>query len=141
MSTRSAQELLAVLQNTVCYSAGVCRARWQRLSPEGQPASEPFQEPPYVCDVEFDVVSEVSANVGVSVHQGAVQGGPTDANHHGNHTQQEQDQAGVSTHLICKREEDECDIHSFNLFSSSRASPSFSEDVEKRTQIKSCVTE
>lgn len=111
--TRSAQELLAVLQNTVRYSADVWSARRLRLSPEGQPASQPFQEPPYVCDVEVDVVSEVGANVGVSVHQGAVQGGPTDADHHGNHTQQEQDQAGVSTHLVCNREEDERGIYSF----------------------------
>lgn len=62
--------------------------------------SEPFEEPPNVHDIEVDVVSEVGANVGVSVHQGAVESGPAYADHHGDQTQQQQDQAGVSTYLI-----------------------------------------
>ncbi|KAA8583305.1 hypothetical protein FQN60_015851 [Etheostoma spectabile] len=70
------------------------------LSPEGQPVSEPFKEPPYAQDVEVDVVSEVGANVGVGAHQGAVEGGPAYADHHGNQTQQQQDQAGIPTYLI-----------------------------------------
>lgn len=64
--------------------------------------SKPFKEPAYVRDVEVDVVSEVGANVGVRVHQGAVEGGPAYADHHGNQTQQQQDQAGISTYLIYK---------------------------------------
>lgn len=66
--------------------------------------SKPFKEPPYVCDVEVNVVTEVSANVGVSVHQGAVQGGSTYADHHGNQTEQQQDQAGISTYVIYKKD-------------------------------------
>lgn len=61
---------------------------------------EPFKEPPHVHDVEVDVVSEVGANVGVTVRQRAVEGRPADADHHGNQTQQQQDQAGISTHLL-----------------------------------------
>lgn len=83
-------------------TALVWNAGERGLSPEGQPASEPFEEPPYVCDVEVDVVSEVGANVGVSVHQGAVEGSPAYADHHGNQTQQQQDQAGISTDLVYK---------------------------------------
>lgn len=49
---------------------------------------EPFKEPPHVHDIEVDVVSEVGANVGVSVHQGAVESGPAYADHHGDQTQQ-----------------------------------------------------
>lgn len=77
---------------------------YKGLSPEGQPASEPFEEPPHVHDVEVHVVSEVGANVGVSVHQRAVEGGPAYADHHGNQTQQQKDQAGISAYLICKKE-------------------------------------
>lgn len=62
--------------------------------------SEPFKEPPYVHHVEVDVVSEVGANVGVSVHQGAVESGPAYADHHSNQAQQQEDQAGISTYLI-----------------------------------------
>lgn len=62
--------------------------------------SEPFKEPPYVHDVEVDVLSEVGANGGVGVHQGAVESGPAYADHHSNQAQQQEDQAGVSTHLI-----------------------------------------
>lgn len=63
---------------------------------------QPVKEPPHVHDVEIDVVSEVGANVRISVHQGAVQSGPTYADHHGNQAQQQEDQAGISTHLIYK---------------------------------------
>lgn len=64
--------------------------------------SEAFKEPADVRDVEVDVVREVGANVGVSAHQGAVQGGPADTDHHGDQTEQQQDQARVSGHLIYK---------------------------------------
>lgn len=64
--------------------------------------SEAFKEPPYVCDVEVDVVREVGADVGVTAHQGAVEGGPAYADHHGDQTEQQQDQAGISTDLVCK---------------------------------------
>lgn len=66
--------------------------------------AEPNEEPPYVHDVEVDVVGEVGANVRVRTHQGAVQSGPTYADHHSNQAQQQEDQAGISTHLIYKRE-------------------------------------
>jgi len=83
------------------------RCRWNGvLRPEGQPAGEPFQEPPRVGDVEVDVVSEVGANVGVSVHQRAEEGRAADADHHGNQAQQQQDQAGVSARLIWGGESD-----------------------------------
>ena len=43
---------------------------------------------------------EVSANAGVASHQRAVEGGPTDANHHGDQAQQQEDEAGVAPDLI-----------------------------------------
>lgn len=63
-------------------------SRQKGLGPEGQPVPEPFKEPPYIHNVEIDVVSEVGANVRVRVHQGAVESGPAYANHYGNQTQQ-----------------------------------------------------
>lgn len=78
---------------------------WRRLrvlSPKGQPAPEPFNEPPHVHDIKVDIVSEIGADVGVSVQQGAVERSPTHTDHHSNEAQQQQDQAGVSAHLICK---------------------------------------
>lgn len=87
----------------VRYSTDV----WGRsLSPEEQQVSEAFKEPPHVCDVEVDVVREVGANVGVSAHQGAVEGGPADADHHGDQAEQQQDQAGISTDLVYKQDVD-----------------------------------
>lgn len=77
--------------------------------------SEPLKEPPHGRDVEVDVVSEVGANVGVRVHQGAVEGGPANADHHGNQTEQQQDQAGVSTNLICKYELDKSDTFLYGI--------------------------
>ncbi len=44
----------------------------------------------------------ISQNIGVGVHQGAVEGDPTYADHHGDQTQQQQDQTGISTYLIYK---------------------------------------
>lgn len=76
------------------------------LSPEGQQVSEALEEPPHVRDVEVDVVREVGANVGVRAHQGAVEGGPADADHHGDQTEQQQDEAGISADLICERDVD-----------------------------------
>lgn len=73
------------------------------LSPKGQPAAEPFHEPPHVHDIKVDIVSEVGADVGVSVQQGAVERSPAHTDHHSNEAQQQQDQAGVSAHLICKK--------------------------------------
>lgn len=73
------------------------------LSPKGQPAPEPFNQPPHVHDIKVDIVSEVGADVGVSVQQGAVERSPTYTDHHSNEAQQQQDQAGVSAHLICKK--------------------------------------
>lgn len=63
--------------------------------------SKTSEETPHVRHVEVDVASEVGANVGRRVHQGAVERGPAYADHHGNQTQQDQDQAGVSAHLVC----------------------------------------
>lgn len=82
------------------------------LGPKGQPVPEPFEEPPDGHHVEVNVLSEVGANVRVRVHQGAVEGGPAYADHHGNQTQQQQDQARISTHLVC---EEECNslVYSF----------------------------
>lgn len=62
--------------------------------------SEAFEEPPHARNVEVDVVCEVGADVGVSAHKGAVEGGPAYADHHGDETQQQQDQAGISANLI-----------------------------------------
>lgn len=60
---------------------------WRRLrvlSPKGQPAPEPFNEPPHVHDIKVDIVSEIGADVGVSVQQGAVERSPTHTDHHSN---------------------------------------------------------
>lgn len=62
--------------------------------------SEFVYEAPYVDNVEVYVMREVSADVGVGVHQGAVQRCPAHADHHGNQAQQQQDQTWVSAHLI-----------------------------------------
>lgn len=50
---------------------------------------EPVEETPQVDNVEVDVFREVGANVGVCVHQGAVQSGSSDADHHSDRTQQQ----------------------------------------------------
>lgn len=70
------------------------------LHRQGQPASEASQEASYVCNVEVDVVREVSANAGVAAHQHAVEGGPANANHHGDEAQQQQDEAGIAADLL-----------------------------------------
>lgn len=72
------------------------------LSPEGQPVCEPFKEPPHVQDIEVHIVSKVGADIGVGVHQGAVECSPSNADHHSNQAQQQQNQAGITTHLIYK---------------------------------------
>ena len=77
------------------------------LSLKGQQVFQLVKDPLHVYDVEVDVVWEVCAYAGVGVHQGAVQGRAADADHHGNRTQQQQDQTRVSTRLICKQEETE----------------------------------
>jgi len=74
------------------------------LSPKWQPVSEPLNKPSYICDVEVHIVSEVGADVGVSVHHRAVERSPTYADNHRDQTQQQQDKAGISTHLIYKLE-------------------------------------
>lgn len=87
---------------------------WRRLrvlSPKGQPAAEPFHEPPHVHDIKVDIVSEVGADVGVSVQQGAVERSPAHTDHHSNEAQQQQDQAGVSAHLICKKATNAVRVH------------------------------
>lgn len=61
---------------------------------------EAFKEPPHAHDVEVCVVGEVGADVGVSVHQRAVEGRPAYADHHGNQTQQQQDEAGIPAHVV-----------------------------------------
>lgn len=70
------------------------------LSLQGEPLSKAFQETPRVRDVEVDVLSEVGADVGVSVHQSAVERSPAYADHHGDQTQQQQDETGVSSDVI-----------------------------------------
>lgn len=74
--------------------------RAQSLRRQGQPASEAGQEPSYAGDVEVDVVREVGANAGVAPHQGAAEGGPANANHHGDEAQQQQDEAGIAADFI-----------------------------------------
>lgn len=64
---------------------------------------EAFQELPHICEVEVGVVREVGADVGVAAHQGAVEGSAAYADHHGDETQQEQDQAGISSSLFYKQ--------------------------------------
>lgn len=70
------------------------------LISEGQPVSELFEKPPHIRQVEVYVVGEVDANVGVSVHQSAVESSPSQADHHGDQTQQQQDQARVPAHFL-----------------------------------------
>lgn len=64
--------------------------------------SQPVKEPADFHHVEVDVESEVGADVGVGAHQGAVESRPHDADHHGDGAQQQQDQAGVPTRLVCR---------------------------------------
>lgn len=81
--------LQPLIVGSSCLDDGERRLRV--LSPKGQPAPEPFNEPPHVHDIEVDIVSEIGADVGVSVQQGAVERSPTYTDHHSNQAQQQQD--------------------------------------------------
>lgn len=59
-----------------------------------------------LCEVEVSVTGEVGADSGLGVAQGTVEGGASQADHHGDQAKQEEEQAGVSAHLVCRREEE-----------------------------------
>lgn len=58
-----------------------------------------------LCEVEVRVPRKVGADGGVGVAQSTVEGSASQADHHGDQAEQEEEQARVSAHLVWRREE------------------------------------
>lgn len=66
----------------------------------GQPMADLFHPSLHLAQVKFNIVGEVSAHAGLSVAQSTVQRCSAHTDHHGDHTQQEEEQTGVQAHFI-----------------------------------------
>lgn len=67
------------------------------LWPRGKPVLYVSDPALYLANIKVCISGEVLTDWGVGVAQRAVQGGATHTDHYGNQTQQEEEQAGVST--------------------------------------------
>ena len=67
------------------------------LRPGSQPVLQVGDAALHLAHVEVSVAGEVLADGRVGVAQGAVEGGPPDAYHHGHEAKQEKEQARVSS--------------------------------------------
>ncbi len=68
---------------------------------QGQPVFELIHAPLHPSDVEVHVMGKVCAHTGLGISKSAVERSPAHTDHHGSQAQQEEEQPGVSAHLIC----------------------------------------